>query len=171
MRSGDVILSFDGMEVNDTRELVQRVANTDIGKEVPVVVFRDGETQTLTVVLGRREEAEAVPASAPATEEPVEEQVLGMTVSAMTDELRAQLALPEGSAGLVVRDVAADSEAFEKGLRAGDIIAEAGQQAVTTPAELEERIEAARDAGRRSLLLLVRRDGEPRFVALALDQG
>ncbi len=171
MQSGDVILSFDGMEVNDTRELVQRVANTDIGKEVPVVVFRDGETQTLTVVLGRREEAEAVPASAPATEEPVEEQVLGMTVSAMTDELRAQLALPEGSAGLVVRDVAADSEAFEKGLRAGDIIAEAGQQAVTTPAELEERIEAARDAGRRSLLLLVRRDGEPRFVALALDQG
>jgi serine protease Do len=171
MRSGDVILSFDGMEVNDTRELVQRVANTDIGKEVPVVVFRDGETQTLTVVLGRREEAEAVPASAPATEEPVEEQVLGMTVSAMTDELRAQLALPEGSAGLVVRDVAADSEAFEKGLRAGDIIAEAGQQAVTTPAELELRIEAARDAGRRSLLLLVRRDGEPRFVALALDQG
>jgi serine protease Do len=171
MQSGDVILSFDGMEVNDTRELVQRVANTEIGKEVPVVVFRDGETQTLTVVLGRREEAEAVPASAPATEEPMEEQVLGMTVSAMTDELREQLALPAGSEGLVVRDVAGDSEAFEKGLRAGDIIAEAGQQAVTTPAELEERIEAARDAGRRSLLLLVRRDGEPRFVALALDQG
>jgi serine protease Do len=94
-----------------------------------------------------------------------------MTVSAMTDELRSQLALPEGASGLVVRDVAGDSEAFEKGLRAGDIIAEAGQQAVTTPAELEERIEAARDAGRRSLLLLVRRDGEPRFVALALDQG
>jgi serine protease Do len=171
MQSGDVILSFDGMEVNDTRELVQRVADTEIGKEVRVVVFRDGSTQTLTVVLGRREEAEAIPASAPATEEPVEEQVLGMTVSAMTDELREQLALPDGTAGLVVRDVAADSEAFEKGLRAGDIIAEAGQQAVTTPAELEERIEAARDAGRRSLLLLVRRDGEPRFVALALDQG
>jgi serine protease Do len=171
MQSGDVILSFDGMEVNDTRELVQRVANTEIGKEVRVVVFRDGATQTLTVVLGRREEAEAVPASAPATEEPVEEQILGMTVAAMTDELREQLALPSGASGLVVRDVVADSEAFEKGLRAGDIIAEAGQQAVTTPADLEERIEAARDAGRRSLLLLVRRDGEPRFVALALDQG
>jgi serine protease Do len=158
------------MEVNDTRELVQRVANTEIGKEVRVVVFRDGGTQTLTVVLGRREEAEAIPASAPATD-PVEEQILGMTVSAMTNELREQLALPAGSEGLVVRDVTADSEAFEKGLRAGDIIAEAGQQAVKTPAELEERIEAARDAGRRSLLLLVRRDGEPRFVALALDQS
>ena len=170
MLAGDVILSFDGADVKDTRELVQRVANTEIGKEVSVVVFRDGESRSLTVVLGRREEAEAIPASAPATD-PVEEQVLGMTVSSITDELRAQLSLPAGTEGLVVRDVVADSEAFEKGLRAGDIIAEAGQQTVSTPAELEERIEAARDAGRRSLLLLVRRDGEPRFVALALDQG
>jgi serine protease Do len=171
MQSGDVILSFDGMDVKDTRELVQRVANTEIGKDVRVVVFRDGGTQTLTVTLGRREDAEgAVPASAPATD-PVEEQILGMTVASMTEELREQLALPSGAQGLVVRDVVADSEAFEKGLRAGDIIAEAGQQAVSTPAELEQRIEAARDAGRRSLLLLVRRNGEPRFVALALDQG
>jgi serine protease Do len=58
MRSGDVILSFDGMDVNDTRELVQRVANTEIGKAVRVVVFRDGRTETLSVTLGRREEAE-----------------------------------------------------------------------------------------------------------------
>jgi serine protease Do len=171
MQAGDVILSFDGADVNDTRQLVQRVANTEIGKEVRVVVFRDGRSQTLTVTLGRREEAEAVPASAPATAEPEEESVLGMTVSTMTDELREQLALPSGTEGLVVSDVAADSEAFDKGLRAGDIIAEAGQQAVATPRDLRERIEAARDAGRRSLLLLVRRNGEPRFVALALDQG
>jgi serine protease Do len=171
MQSGDVILSFDGMDVNDTRELVQRVANTEIGKAVRVVVFRDGRTETLSVTLGRREEAEgATPASAPATE-PVEEEVLGMTVSTMSDELREQLALPAGTEGLVVRDVNEASEAYEKGLRAGDIIAEAGQQAISTPDDLEARIEAARDAGRRSLLLLVRRAGEPRFVALTLDQG
>jgi serine protease Do len=171
MRSGDVILSFDGMDVNDTRELVQRVANTEIGKAVRVVVFRDGRTETLSVTLGRREEAEgATPASAPATE-PVEQEVLGMTVSTMSDELREQLALPSGTEGLVVRDVNEASEAYEKGLRAGDIIAEAGQQAVSTPSDLDARIEAARDAGRRSLLLLVRRAGEPRFVALSLDQG
>jgi serine protease Do len=62
------------------------------------------------------------------------------------------------------------SEAYEKGLRAGDLIAEAGQEAVTTPAELETRIEETREAGRRSLLLLVRRAGEPRFLALSVDQ-
>ncbi len=171
MQSGDVILSFDGMDVNDTRELVQRVANTEIGKAVEVVVFRDGATETLSVTLGRREEAEgATPASAPATE-PVESEILGMTVSTLSDELREQLALPGDADGLVVRDVNVESEAYEKGLRAGDIIAEAGQQAVATPEDLEAGIEAARDAGRKSLLLLVRRNGEPRFVALSLDQG
>ncbi len=171
MEAGDVILSFDGADVADTRDLVQKVANSPIGKEVRVVVFRDGNTETLRVTLGRREEAEsAVPASAPANE-PVEDEVLGLTVSTMTDELREQLGLPAGSEGLVVRDVAADSEAYEKGLRAGDLITEAGQQAVATPSDLEDRIDEARDAGRKSLLLLVRRDGEPRFVALSLDQG
>jgi len=171
MESGDVILSFDGSEIEDTRDLVQKVANSPIGKEVRVVVFRDGGTETLRVTLGRREDAEtAVPASAPATE-PVEDEVLGLTVSSMTDELREQLALPAGSEGLVVRDVALDSEAYEKGLRAGDVITEAGQEAVGTPSDLEGRIEDARDAGRRSLLLLVRREGEPRFVALSLEQG
>jgi serine protease Do len=171
MESGDVILTFDGADIADTRELVNRVANTEVGKEVRVVVFRDGGTQTLRVTLGRREEAErAVPASAPANE-PTESEILGLTVATMTDELREQLGLASGAEGLVVRDVDAESEAYRKGLRAGDVITEAGQQAVTSPNDLQARIDEAVDAGRKSLLLLVRREGEPRFVAITLDQG
>ncbi len=169
IESGDVILSFDGADVTDTRELVRRVGNTEVGKAVRIVVFREGETQTLLVTLGRREDAErAIPASAPA-DEPVTGDVLGLSLSAMTDDLRAQLGLGDGAEGLVVQDVAEDSEAFDKGLRAGDLITEAGQEPVATVADLEERIEAARDAGRKSLLLLVRRGGDPRFVALSLE--
>lgn len=170
MESGDVILSFDGVDVQDTRELVQQVGNTSVGKTVRVVVFRDGETQTLRVTLGRREDAErAVPASAPAApDEPIEKDVLGLTISAMSDELREQLGLSAAASGLVVQDVDETTEAFEKGLRAGDVITEAGQERVETVADLEDRIEAARDAGRKSLLLLVRRAGDPRFVALSL---
>ncbi|MBT8454658.1 MAG: Do family serine endopeptidase [Rhodobacteraceae bacterium] len=169
IQSGDVILSFDGRDVADTRELVRRVGNTEVGKAVRVVVFRDGATQTLLITLGRREEAErAVPASAPA-DEPMTGDILGLTVTEMTDELRAQLNLPEGTNGLVVQDIAEDSEAFEKGLRAGDVITEAGQEAVASVSDLQGRIDAARDAGRKSLLLLVRREGDPRFVALSLE--
>ena len=61
------------------------------------------------------------------------------------------------------------SEAWEKGLRAGDVITEAGQQKVASISELEARVSEAKEAGRKSLLLLVRRGGEPRFVALNLS--
>jgi serine protease Do len=63
------------------------------------------------------------------------------------------------------------SEAYEKGLRAGDVITEAGQEKVEALADLETRIEEAQEAGRKSLLLLVRRGGDPRFVALGLEDG
>ena len=173
MQAGDVILQFDGRDVADTRELVNTVGNTEVGKAVRVLVFRDGETQTLRVTLGRREEAErAIPASAPATEEePAEREILGLTISPITDELREQLGLGDASEGLVVADIDEDSEAFEKGMRAGDLITEAGQEKVASASDLEDRIDAAKEAGRKSLLLLIRRGGEPRFVALTLEDS
>ncbi|MEM9851993.1 MAG: PDZ domain-containing protein, partial [Pseudomonadota bacterium] len=92
-------------------------------------------------------------------------------VSTMTDELRAELGLADSAEGLIVINVDEDTEAFEKGLRAGDVITEAGQQKVVAVGDLEERIAAATEAGRKSLLLLVRRGGDPRFVALTLEEG
>ena len=170
IEAGDVIVTFDGYSVEDTRGLVRRVGNTTVGKAVDVVVFRDGQMETLSVTLGRRETAEAIPAVQPGEPvEPATAELLGLTISVITDEMRAEMDLPDSMEGLLVTDVPAESEAFEKGLRAGDIITEAGQQSVTRIAELEERIEAAEDAGRRSILLLVRRAGEPRFVALSLE--
>ena len=169
MESGDVILSFDGVDVDDTRGLVRQVGNTEVGKEVRVTVFRDGGTETLRVTLGRREEAErAVPASVN-RDDPITSEFNGLTVSNLTDELREQLGLGDSAEGLVVADVAEDSEAYEEGLRAGDLITEAGQEKVATVGDLETRIEEAKEAGRKSILLLVRRDGDPRFVALSLS--
>ncbi|MEL7117332.1 MAG: PDZ domain-containing protein, partial [Pseudomonadota bacterium] len=171
IEAGDVIMTFDGTKVEDTRQLVRVVGATAVGKAVDVIVFRGGQEVTLSVTLGRREEAEgAIPATAPAApEEPEEKEVLGLTITGMTDELREQLGLSEGASGLVVRDVDEATNAFEKGLRAGDVITEAGQQKVGSVSDLEDRIAEAKDAGRKSILLLVRRSGEPRFVALALD--
>jgi serine protease Do len=169
MQSGDVIVAFEGADVQDTRDLVRRVGNTEIGSTVDIVVFRNGETETLAVTLGRREDAErAVPASVETTE-PIEGEALGLSVSEMTDELREQLGLATEAGGLVVTDVAGDSEAYEKGVRAGDVITEAGQQPVATVTDLEDRIAEAKEAGRKSLLLLVRREGDPRFVALSVE--
>ncbi|SHH83051.1 DegQ family serine endoprotease [Marivita hallyeonensis] len=174
MEAGDVIVSFDGREVEDTRGLVRQVGNTEVGKAVRVVVNRNGETQTLLVTLGRREEAEgAVPASQPVEDddEPMSMDLMGLTLSPLSDEIREQLELPDSARGLAVMDVDETSEAFEKGLRAGDVITEAGQAQVASLSDLQERIEEASEAGRKSILLLVRRSGDPRFVALTIAEN
>ena len=171
MQAQDIILSFDGINVEDTRDLVRQVGNAPVGKAVRVMVMRDGQTQTLKITLGRREDAVAQSDTdeTPETPDaPVQKTLLGMELIELSDPLREELGLTPGDTGLVVRQLAEDTEAFEKGLRAGDVITEAGQQKVVTIADLEGRIEAANDGGRKSILLLVRRGGEPRFVALSL---
>ena len=170
---GDVIISFDGKEVEDTRSLVRQVGNTPVGEAVEVVVRRGDEVLTLTVTLGRREDAEvATPAVAQPEEEeaPTTTEMLGLTLMVLDDALREELGTGPESEGLAVMAVDESSEAFEKGLRAGDVITEAGQQKVKSIADLENRVEAAKEAGRKSLLLLVRRAGDPRFVALSLAE-
>jgi serine protease Do len=171
IKAGDVITTFDGNDVKDTRELVRLVGNTQVGKAVRVVVIRDGKSETLKVTLGRREEAEATAVPVAMDKADVEEsKIMGMTVAVLNDELREQLGLDAALEGLVVKDVAEDSDAFEKGLRAGDLIVEAGQQKIASVDDLEARIEEAKDAGRKSFLMLIRREGDPRFVALSLDE-
>ncbi len=170
MKAGDIITGFDGAEVKDTRELVRRVGDAEAGKVVRVIVSREGQSQTLLITLGRREvaEGEAVPASTDPAES-AEVEVLGMTLGTLSDELRGQLGLPEGAEGLVVGAIDEASEAFAKGLRQGDLITEAGQQKITRPADILARIAEAKEAGRKSLLLLIRRGGDPRFVALSVE--
>ncbi|MFP7571306.1 DegQ family serine endoprotease [Marivita sp. S2033] len=172
LEAGDVILSFDGVDVEDTRGLVRQVGNTAVGKAVRVVINRNGETQTLLVTLGRREEAEAVPAAQTLDEDGASSSMdlMGLTLSPLNAEIREQLELPDSAKGLAVMDVDQTSEAFEKGLRAGDVITEAGQAQVLAFGDLEDRIDEAREAGRKSILLLVRRGGDPRFVALSITE-
>ena len=173
--TGDVIVSFDGVSVADTRGLVRQVGNSPVGAAVRVTVLREGKSQIIKVVLGRREDADAEAAEQTDTDEgktpeQQSQSVLGLTLTPLTDELREELGADSAMVGLAVTEVDEASEAYEKGLRAGDIITEAGQQKVTGIGDLESRVKAAKEAGRKSLLLLVRRAGDPRFVALTLGE-
>ncbi|MCB1394614.1 MAG: PDZ domain-containing protein, partial [Rhodobacteraceae bacterium] len=171
VESGDVILRFDGGEVTDTRDLVRRVADAGVGRDVEVVVFRDGEQVTLHVTLGLRDDVSLASAGGDQQQQQpaAPTQVLGLELSELTDQMRSEMGLEPGVTGLVILDVEAGSDAEAKGLRAGDIITEAAQEPVTSVAAIQERVQAARDAGRRTLLLMVRSNGDPRFVALSIE--
>ena len=170
--SGDVILSFDGVEVEDTRGLVTIVGNADVGKVVDVIIFRDGSSKTIKVTLGRREAAEKekiVPAAK--VPEKIKESVkLGMKLLTINAETRTQLNLPEDLNGVAVLDVAETSDAFEKGIRAGDVIVEAGRTKVTDVNDISDIFENAISSGRKSILLLVQRGDNSRFVGLSLSK-
>ena len=170
--SGDVILSFDGVEVENTRGLVTIVGNADVGKVVDVIIFRDGKSKTIKVTLGRREaaEKEKIVPTAKVPEKIKETEELGMKLLTINSETRTQLNLPEDLNGVAVLDVTETSDAFEKGIRAGDVIVEAGRTKVTDVNDISDIFENAISSGRKSILLLVQRGNNSRFVGLSLSK-
>lgn len=167
----DVILSFDGQDVADSGELVRLVGKAAVGGKVKTIVLREGKRMTLDVVLGKRPDPDQM-ASADTSKPdaaPKASSLLGMGLSVVTDGVREELGLSEDMSGLVVRTIDQESAAFDKGIREGDIITDAGQKKVETFEDLEDRVNEAKEAGRESLLLLVRRAGQPMFVVLGLD--
>jgi len=180
LRQGDVILSFDGKDVNEMRRLPRVVAETQANREVPVQIWRDGKMQTVTVKVGELDEGEQV-AAVPTKAESNGTQrgsgqskidALGVALAPITQELRQKFEIDQNTTqGVVVTDVDQNGPAAEKGVRPGDIIVEVGQEEVKTPADIKTKVDKARQAGRKSVLLLVDRQGEMRFIALRIDKG
>ena len=172
MVAGDVIQLFNGQDVKSAGDLTRRVADAPVGEAVPVVVLREGKSETLNVTLGRREEAEpkTFPASGEVPElEQGQLEILGLTLQPVTDGLRDEHGIPASTEGLLVSGVDQASEAWTKGLREGDVITEVSQQKIVRAQDLKDRIEDAKKAGRKSVLLRYSRGGDQRFVALLVN--
>ena len=168
LKTMDVIVMFDGKEVADSGALVRIVGGTPVGSTVKTIVLRDGKRMSIDVVLGQRPEPNAL-AQGDKPAEPEQQGLLGMQLSEITPDMRSDMNLSDDVTGVLLLSVEADSLAAASGLAAGDVITDAAQNPVEEIVDLVEQVENATDAGRESLLLLVRRDGEPRFVVLKLN--
>ena len=173
---GDVIIKFDGKDINEMRELPLAVAESPVGKAVDVVVVRKGVEQTVKVTLGRLEEGEKLAEGengAPAEGEggPVATATaLGMTVGELNDEARTKFGIGPDVSGVVVTEVAPNSAAAERGVAAGEVITEIAQETVATPKDVLDRIAALKEQGRKNaLLMLASKTGELRFVTIRMD--
>ncbi len=162
----DVILKFNGKEIDKVRQLPRLVAESEVGAKVPVVVWRDGREKTVAVVLARLDET-AAPAEAEApSKAPVDIPSLGLAILPLTDDMRSQRKIANDVHGVMIVAVEENGPAAEKDVRAGDVIVEVNQDPVASPADVEREIAAAVTAKRKSVLMLLNREGELRFVAI-----
>jgi serine protease Do len=174
LMAGDVIVKFDGKEVKESRDLPRLVASMPVGKEVEVVVVRNGQELTKTVTLGRLEDGEQKTALATednsASPPDAVAKALGMEFSALNDEARKTFKIKDSIKGVVVTSVDPASAAAERGLRAGDVIEEVNHQAVEHPGDVARAIDAAKSDSKKPALLLVSNgEGEVRFVAVPVN--
>ena len=173
---GDVIVEFDGKAVDEMRALPRIVAETPIDKDVTVKFWRDGKERKAKVRIGELEKAEDDGLLADANEpeksdiKDTDIDIVGMSVGEITKADRDVFAIPTDVNGVLVTKTDGRGEAAKKGLSAGDVIVEINQQGVKTPKDVEAIIGKAQKSKKSSVLLLVNREGDVRFVALKLEE-
>jgi Do/DeqQ family serine protease len=121
LKTGDVIIRYDGQDVRDDRAFRLMVGNTEVGKEVPVVVVRGGKEVAVDIEIGERPEGDIVAS----TEEPRGDAWLGLRVDDVANgEYRRRYGVEKDQEGVVVLEVDEGSPAGEAGIREGDVITE-----------------------------------------------
>jgi serine protease Do len=175
IQNGDIILTFNGQPLREMRTLPRVVAETPIDKQVPVDLWRGGKRMTVQVVVAEMPDdtktAAAVPAPHKAPANPsVDFSALGMKLAPLNDTTRSKYKIDAGQKGIVITDVAPEGTAADHGLKAGDVVVEVQQVAVTTPADMQHRIDEARQGGRKSVLLLVQGTDGLRWVPLPVQR-
>jgi serine protease Do len=172
---GDVVVTFDGKEIKEPKDLSRVVADTAVNKTVDVVIIRKGKEETKQVTLGRLDDGDKpVPASVKtqpdAAEKPAVQKALGLDLTGLSKDLRTRYKIKDSVKGVVITSVDTGSDAADKRLSAGDVIVEVAQEAVTNAADVKKRVDQLKKDGKKSVLLLVSNaDGELRFVALGVQ--
>ena len=158
LKAGDVIVEFNGKKVAKATELPSLVADLTVGRDVPMVVVRDGSEMRLNARIARLEDE--TPAKVADAQEKGQ---LGLSVQPITPPVARELGL-KVKEGVLVRDVVEGGRAAEAGIRPGDVIVEINRQPVRTVEDLKVRVD--KQTKNEPIVLLVNRDGQALYVAV-----
>jgi len=168
IRSGDVIIEFDGLKINDSSSLVKVVGDSEVGKDVDILIWRDGNQKTLTVKLGRLENVQLSNEKNQNRSSKINEYA-GMSFTDLTNEIRKRFDLSDESIGVVVVGVNDNSPAAERGIKPGDIIQKVDQVDINTSKEILMVVDEAKNKKKSSILFLIKRGLNVRFIALPIN--
>jgi len=166
IESGDVILSVDGNNIADARELARRIGTMAPGTSVKLGVLHQGQEKTVTLTLGTLpNEKAAANQGSPHTTPDADVPKLGLTLAPSN-----KVAGAEGS-GVVVTAVDPNGVAADHGLQVGDVILDVGGKTVSNPSDVRKELADARKEGKHALLFRVKSSEGTRFVALPLGNA
>ena len=168
IKSGDVIIEFDGVTINDSSSLVKVVGDSDVGKDVSVLIWRDGNKKKVTVTLGRLETVQIIDERNQRRTNKVN-QYAGMSFTDLNDEIRKRFDLPDDTLGVVVIGINDDSPAAARGILAGDIIQKVDQVDIQSSTQILKLIEEAKNKNKSSILFLIKRGSNVRFIAIPVE--
>ncbi len=180
LQPGDVVISVNGVAVGTSSELTREVAKASAGDTLRLDIIRGDARRTIQVRSGVRPNERELAANdngggpaAPrgqAPAQPAAPEVLGMTLAPIDEAARRSFGIAAEVRGVVVTALASSSDAARKGLRRGDVIARVNSRAVAAAGDVVAEVEAARKAGRPSVLVGVSRDGRTLFLPLDIAQ-
>jgi serine protease Do len=166
LKIGDIIVRFDDKDVADPTALRNLVAATEPGTKVQVGIIRDGQSETLSVTVGK---LEAQKKQAPAQQAPTEGGLLGkfgLAVEPLTPDLARQYNY-QNEQGVIVAAVEPGSAADLAGVQVGDLISEVNRQPVTDLDDLRKVL--TQSSNPDSVLLLVNHQGSNVYLVLQVQ--
>jgi serine protease Do len=170
IKSGDVIVSVDGKNVDGIKELTRMISAMKPGTSAKLGVWRDGKDMTVTAKVGdQKEESAIIKAKAdgkPAEAAKPEPMSYGVSLAPISPEARQQMKLDAEVKGVLVAAVEPGSPADDQGLKAGDILQQVGRDAIDSPKMAAEKLKEAKTTG-KPVLMKIYREGMTRFVAIS----
>ncbi|QND67289.1 DegQ family serine endoprotease [Mesorhizobium loti] len=176
VETGDVITSFAGQDVKDPRDLSRAVADVAPGARESLELWRKGKAVQISVDVGRNtddvktasvDDGSGAPSAGQGSRVPA----MGLGLMDITPDIREQMNLADNQRGAVVASVNPDKAAAASGIQAGDIIVAVNQVPVKSARQVTQAIAQAGKSGRKSVLLLVERDGGQIYVAVPFANG
>jgi serine protease Do len=175
VKSGDVIVSVNGDQIRDARELARKIGGLPPDESVKLGVFRDGAERSITLKLGTLPDERQARAAfgdrdrdsnrRGERDERSDLPKLGLSLAPAGSVAGA------GAEGVVVTDVDPSGPASERGFKTGDVIVEVAGKAVSNPADVRQALSTAQSDGRRTVLMRVKSGQATRFVALPVGRG
>jgi serine protease Do len=169
LKQGDVVLRYGDDAIESPRDLSRVVATTKAGTTQPIQVFRDGQVTTInTTIALSKDEPEKQAKGGQSESSPVQ---LGLRLAPLDGKARESLDIPESIHGVVVVAVDPNGVAAEQGLKPGDVIERVDNRPVHDPADVATVVRNVEKSGRKSVALLINRQGTEQFVAVTVTSG